>query len=85
MWAGKVNRKPKVIFSVGFSRFFPTKNRLFSDCFSVAQKVESEKPTRFFRSVLFYSPQQPKYPTKPTEVIGDKTKTDRAIFIFWGS
>ena len=38
-----VNRKPKVVFSVGFSRFFPTESRLFKVGFSVAQKNRNRK------------------------------------------
>ena len=51
-----VNRKPKSVFSVGFSRFFPTENRHFLVGFSVAQKDRNRKPDLLFSVVFFRVP-----------------------------
>ena len=79
-----VNRKPKVVFSVGFFVvFFLTENRLFSVGFRLPKKNATEKPTRFFRSVLFYSPQQQKPPDRNRPTFRWRSeKPTEAVFIF---
>ena len=78
-----VNRKPKVVFSVGFFVvFFLTENRLFSVGFRLPKKNATEKPTRFFRSVLFYSPQQQKPPDRNRPTFRRKNEEPTKPFLF---
>ena len=76
-WAGLVvdvnrkNRKPFI--SVGFCRVFPTENRLFQLFFRLPKQTKQTNRRVFFRSILFYSPQQQKKRRKPTDIFRCKT------------
>ena len=74
--------EPKVVFFGPLFVFLPTKNCNFLGGFSVAQKKRNRKTDSFFTVGFVLQPTAAKKLPKPTEIFGEKPKTDRAIFTF---